>query len=192
MPHPLEAEYGLTAEELLEALDRRFRAKVALEGAVAEVHMEKKIQQAKERGLIEKYQVHDEDGRPDFTLWVTGASTPFRAECKNVRDAEEAYREGGEIVAYKVETQKTRASKGDPSSRFYGVDQFEILGVCLGKKTKRWTDFMFVLVKRLPRHARYRNKLQVMHRVPLPGAKDTTPWFDDLGHLLESIVRGTR
>ena len=42
--HPLEKEYGLSAYELLDALSKRFRARVTLEGAVAEVQMEKKIQ----------------------------------------------------------------------------------------------------------------------------------------------------
>ena len=41
MEHPLERQYGLSAYELLDALDKRFRAKVTLEGAVAEVQMEK-------------------------------------------------------------------------------------------------------------------------------------------------------
>ena len=41
MPHHLELKYGLTAQELLDAIDKRFRLKVALEGAVAEVHFER-------------------------------------------------------------------------------------------------------------------------------------------------------
>ena len=32
MPHPLAEEYGLTPDELLDAINRRFRAKVTLEG----------------------------------------------------------------------------------------------------------------------------------------------------------------
>ena len=32
MSHPLEVEYGLTADELLDAIEKRFRAKVTLEG----------------------------------------------------------------------------------------------------------------------------------------------------------------
>ena len=43
MEHPLAKQYGLTAHELLDAVNRCFRLKVALEGAVAEVQMEKKI-----------------------------------------------------------------------------------------------------------------------------------------------------
>ena len=41
--HPLEAKYGLTSTELLDAVNARFRLKVAFEGAVAEFQMAKHI-----------------------------------------------------------------------------------------------------------------------------------------------------
>ena len=143
MEHPLAKQYGLTAHELLDAVNKRFRLKVALEGAVAKVQMEKKIGRLV-GSVIERYETYDIDGQPDFGIWLPGHAERLLAECKNVRDREEAYREGGEIVAYKVETQKTRASRGDPLSRYYGAGQFQILGVCTGKKTGNWTDFLFV------------------------------------------------
>ncbi len=71
--------------------------------------------------------------------------------------------------------------------RYYGVDQFEILGVCLGKKTGYWTDLMFINSRDLMRHASYPNKLAVMQRVPLPGATDITPWFTDLAKFLSTL-----
>ena len=40
MPHALELKYGLTAQELLDAIDKRFRLKVALEGTFAEGFLE--------------------------------------------------------------------------------------------------------------------------------------------------------
>jgi hypothetical protein len=191
MTHKLETEYGLTANELLDAIDRRFRAKVTLEGAVAEVHLGKHIDKAKKGGAIHRYEVHDLDGYPDYTLWVSEGPAPaYRVECKTVRDANEAYREEGEIVAYKVETQKTRASKGDPSSRFYGIDQFEILAVCLGKKTHDWSQFLYVQTKHLSRHPKYRKKLAVMHRVPLPAGPIDPPWYDSLVALLKEMAHG--
>ena len=129
MAHPLEIAYGLSATEILDAVSKRFRLRAALEGAVAEVQMERKIQ-ALLGSIIAKYEALDLDGQPDFYIWLPGIDKPLRAECKNVRESSkeggEAYREGGKIVAYKVETQKTRASKADATSRFYGVDQFEI------------------------------------------------------------------
>ncbi len=186
MEHPLEAKYGLTAHELLDALAHRFRAQATLEGAVSEVQMEKKVK-AIVPTVIDRYEVHDQDGRPDFSIWLPGRSVPLLAECKNVRDRDEAYRTGGEIVAYKVETQKTRAAKGDPTSRCYGIDQFDILGVCVGKKTGNWSDFLFAKTLDLARHRLHDGKLAVMQRVPLPDADDLAPWFDDLGDLLKTI-----
>lgn len=184
MEHPLAVQYGLTASELLDAVSNRFRLKVALEGAVAEVQMEKKLQ-ALVGSIIERYEAYDQDGHPDFGIWLPGRPERLLAECKNVRNHDEAYREGGEIVAYKVETQKTRASQGNPLSRYYGLEQFQILGVCLGKKTGNWADFLFVRVVDLLCHAQHENKLAVMQRVPLPGAEDLSPWYNDLGELLK-------
>jgi hypothetical protein len=185
MEHPLEARYGLTAHELLDALEDRFRARVALEGAVAEVQMEKKLK-ALVGAVVERYEVYDVDGHPDFGIWLPGSTSQLLAECKTVRDTNEAYRSGGQVVAYKVETQKTRASRGDPTSRFYGVNQFEILGVCLGKKTADWSQFMFIRAADLERHGTHDGKLKVMQRVPLPGSESPAPWFDNLGELLKT------
>ena len=187
MPHPLETQYGLTAYELLDALGRRFRAKVALEGAVAEVQLEKIIAALADQGHVTRYEEYDLDRYPDFTIWLPTRDAPYRVECKNVRDAEEAYRQGGVEVAYKVETQKTRTSRGDPSSRFYDIVQFDVLAVCLGKKTGNWTDFAFIRSADLAKHRDHEHKLAVMHRVPLPRADEIHPWFRRLADLLQTL-----
>lgn len=187
MAHPLETAYKLTATEILDAVAKRFRLRAALEGAVAEVHMERKIQ-ALLGSAVEKYVQHDADGVADFSLWVPGRPEPILAECKTVRESSkpggEGYFKKGQIVAYKVETQKTRPSNEDKSSRFYDATKFEILGVCLGKKTGNWTDILYVRVAELARHAKHPEKLKVHQRVPLPGAADLSPWYADLGQLL--------
>jgi len=140
--HPLESRYGLTSTELLDAIDARLRLKVAVEGAVAEYQMGKHIERLV-GSAARQFEHHDRDGYPDFSIWIPGRDTPLLAECKNVRESSkpggEAYRAGGKVVAYKVETQKTRATKGDPSSRYYGFEQYHILGVCLGKKTDAYS-----------------------------------------------------
>ena len=110
MAHPLEHEYDLTAAELLDAINRRFRAKVTLEGAVAEVHLGKKLKALCDAGRLDRFEEHDSDGYPDYTIWLPGDSSGQLIECKNIRDTDEAYRQGGVDVAYKVETQKTRTS----------------------------------------------------------------------------------
>ncbi len=100
------------------------------------MHLGKHIKDLHERGIVARFEEHDLDGYPDYTIWLPDKpEKAYRIECKNVRDTEEAYRKKGQIVAFKVETQKTRASKGDLSSRHYSFGQFEILAVCLGKKT---------------------------------------------------------
>ena len=183
--HPLEQEYSLTATELLDAMERRFRAKVTLEGAVAEVHLGKKIRALCASGALQRYQEHDRDGYPDYTVWVPGRAAAQLIECKNVRDACQAYRQGGREVAYKVETQKTRTSNDEPATRFYDADHFHILAVCLGKKSRRWSDFMFIRSRHLQRHSKYAQKLAVMHRVPLPNDTIRPPWYTSL----ESLIR---
>jgi hypothetical protein len=183
MAHLLETSYGLTATEILDAVSKRFRLRAALEGAVAEVHMDRQIALLV-ANEIERYESHDIDGHPDFSIWLPRRDTPLRAECKTVRDSEEAYRSKGQIVAYKVETQKTRVAKGDPTSRLYGVDQFEILGVCLGKKTGDWTQFLYVRTADLMRHTGHKHKLTAMQRVPLPDGENIRPWYSNLGELL--------
>lgn len=187
--HALEREYGLTKEEILDAINRRFRAKVTMEGAVAEVHLGKHIQHLLDTGVILRFEVHDKDGYPDYSIWLPGnADKELRVECKNIRNENEAYRKGGEITAYKVETQKTRASKGDKSSRFYSFGQFEILAVCLGKKTHDWTQFMFIESKHLAKHPTYKKKMAVMHRVPLPSSPVAPPWYTTLESLIEGLA----
>jgi hypothetical protein len=185
--HALESIYGLTSHELLDAVKSRFRLKVALEGAVAEVQMEKHVSRLV-GGPVERYEAHDLDGHPDFSIWIPGRESPLLAECKNIRESGrpggEAYRQGGQIVAYKVETQKTRAATGDVTSRFYNVEQYHVLGVCLGKKTGDWSDFLFVRTVDLALHSTHSGKLAVMQRVPLPDAENLRPWYSDLGELL--------
>ncbi len=185
MSHPLEIEYGLSADELLNAVHNRFRLKVALEGAVAEVHLQKKIMALQDRGILAKSEEHDLNGYPDFTIWTRKSNKPLLIECKNVRNTD--YRSKGKLACYQVETQKTRAAKSDSSSRYYGMNQFDILAVCLGKKTGNWSDFLFIKINDLTRHSHHTNKLAVMHRVPLVESDDVTPWYKSLGELIGSL-----
>lgn len=187
MPHKLEDEYGLTADELLDALDKRFRAKVTLEGAVAEVQMEKQIRALQAAGIISRYEEHDLDGYPDFSIWLPNRGEPILAECKNVRDSKEGYRSKGVITAYKVETQKTRTSNSDKSSRFYGINQFHFIGVCLGKKTKNWAQFLYLRVEHLAVHVEHPGKLAAMQMVPLPDSPNISPWMNTLSDLLSTF-----
>ena len=190
LSHPLEDEYNLTAEELLDMINERFRLKVALAGAVAEVQCEKRLVILRE-SVISRYEHHDVDDYPDFTIFPSEEGPELKVEVKNVRNYKAGYRENGEIVAYMVELQKTRRG-ADESSRFYDVDRFDIVAVCLGKKTGNYEDFLFARSTDLRRHNKFSEKLAAMHRLPLPEhlpkAGDIV-WHDNLEHLLE-IMRG--
>lgn len=174
MPHPLESKYGLTSQELLSAIDRRFRLKVALEGAVAEVHFERKLSIASREGWLKGYEDHDVDGMHDFTI-STKVGSVIRVEVKTVRNGAKP----------KVELQKTRAAKGDPSSRYYARDHFDVVAVYMGRFTGDWSEFRYVLVRELPAHKDHPSKLQVMHSIP--EAKATGPrWFSRFQDLIDA------
>lgn len=178
VPHPLEQQYGLTAQELLDAIDRRFRLKVALEGAVAEVHFERKLRVATAEGWLKDYEAHDADGMHDFSF-ETNRGTMLRVEVKTVRRAGKTNQ---------VELQKTRAAKGDPSSRFYDDTHFDIVAVCLGRRSGDWTEFAYAIVTTLPKHRDHPAKLQVMHRVHSDAA-DGVQWFSKLQDLIDQYER---
>jgi hypothetical protein len=176
MPHPLESKYGLTSGELLDAIDRRFRLKVALEGAVAEVHFERKLRVGSQEGWIGEFETHDTDGTHDFTVFARPGN-PIRVEVKTIRNG----------ATPRVEVQKTRNAKDDPSSRLYSADQFDVLAVCVGRFTGNWTEFRYAIVARLPRHKAHSHKLQVMHAVPLE-PPEGSPWFSRLQEVIDELV----
>lgn len=174
MPHALELKYGLTAQELLNAIDKRFRLKVALEGAVAEVHFERKLRIASREGWLTSYKSHDVDGMHDFTV-VTLSGVVIRVEVKTIRNG----------TKLRVELQKTRAAKGDPRSRYYDRGHFDVVAVCVGRSTGDWSQFRYALVRDLPSHRNYPGKLQVMH--PIPEREDVEPkWFSRFQDIIDA------
>ncbi len=174
MPHALELKYGLTAQELLDAIDKRFRLKVALEGAVAEVHFERKLRIASREGWLTSYEGHDTDGMHDFTV-VTLSGISIRVEVKTIRNGPKP----------QVELQKTRAAKGNPSSRYYDRDHFDVVAVCVGRSTGDWSQFRYALVGELPGHRNHPYKIQVMH--PIPDGEETTPrWFSRFQDVIDA------
>lgn len=173
MPHPLELKYGLTAQELLDAIDRRFRLKVALEGAVAEVHFERKLRIATREGWLSSFEGHDVDGMHDFTVVALSGAT-MRVEVKTIRNGAKP----------RVELQKTRAAKGDPSSRYYDRDHFDVVAVSVGRFTGDWAQFRYALVRKLPVHRNHPNKLQVIH--PIPHEENSEPrWFSRFQDIID-------
>lgn len=139
--HKLLEELGVAPEALFDLIQRASRLKMAVRGWVAESHLEEFLGNLS--GVTECRRIEAE-GQPDITLrWKGGA--PIQIECKNtLRDT---YADGRP----KVDFQRTRASMGDPCSRYYTPGDFPILVACLHAVTENW-EFRFALTSELPPH----------------------------------------
>lgn len=177
--HDLERDFGLSASDLLDIIDRKSRLAMAMRGGVAEHHLGLLLNRdpaiaAAQEGVAE--------GPPDFHVAMADGRQ-VTVECKNA--SPQRYSDG----CAKVEVQKTRASKGDPSSRYYSTDAFGVIAACLYGPTKAWT-FKFIRSELLAPHKTYAGKIAPLQRVDarwadtLSGALSQTEvldqpaWFD--------------
>jgi hypothetical protein len=152
--HDLEEAYGLSALEILEIVAERSRLAMALRGGVAEHHLGRHL---RADTAVATAEVGQQEGPPDY--WVTMASQEeVTVECKNA--SPRPYADGSP----KVEVQKTRASRGDPLSRFYSADAFDVLAACLYGPTGRW-DFRFKRTSALEPHPDHPEKIAPMQRI---------------------------
>lgn len=171
--HPLEVALGLTAAEILDVLGGSFRLLVAVRGSVAEHHLENQLNRT---GGISNVVRIDEDGKADFE--VTFERRRFRLECKNVLRRQTRF-------GPRVDFQKTRAAKGDPCSRYYSRDQFEVLAACLHPVTEEW-EFKFVPTSVLPKRQGCPNRIS--EKIDVGGPS----WDDSLPAILERCLREER
>ena len=152
--HELEQEFSLSSREIIDIIAGRGRLKVAVRGGVAEHHLERTLRADPAVNTVERL---DQDALHDFDVTMRDGRL-LRVECKNA--SPERYASGD----FKVETQKTRASKNDPASRFYRVDQFDVIAACLYSPTREWA-FRYQLTDRLARHATFADRLAAMQPV---------------------------
>lgn len=167
--HSLLNQLGLSADELVETLQSRFRLLSAVRGSVAEVHLERLLRSI---GGISNVERLDLDGQPDFRILYK--DRPFRIECKNVLRKTM----GGRA---RVDFQKTRAAKDNPCSRYYESSQFEVLAACLHPVTERW-EFRFCATDGMPRHKKCAGRLS--ERVVVSGES----WRASLTDLLDDVI----
>lgn len=153
-PHALTEELSLSGREVLDLIQGASRLKMAVRGWVAEHHLEKFLQTVPG---VEACRRLDDEGRPDIELRFR-QSKPILIECKNVLRTKAA--DG----SARVDFQRTRASKGDPCSRYYSPGDFQIVAACMHAVTQEW-EYRFVPTARLPAHAtcvgRIRSNLKV-------------------------------
>lgn len=153
--HGLERQFGLKAQEILDIIDERPRLGTAVRGGVAERHLEKALKNDPD---IAKIRLGEADGPPDFVVGVHGRSDHVSIECKNA--SPQPYSDG----TFKVETQKTRASKGDPKSRLYEPNQFDVVAACMYGPLKEWT-FRYKRSVLLTRDTRFEDRIAAIQRI---------------------------
>lgn len=152
--HRLAREFELSEKEVLDLISSARRLKMAVRGWVAEEHL---VRQLKAVPGVSDCARLDDEGGPDVTLRYQG-SRPLSVECKNVLRNRAA---NGDA---RIDFQRTRASKGDPCSRFYSVDDFDVVAACLHAVSERW-EYRFARSLKLDPHKTCRGKLSNLVRV---------------------------
>ena len=168
--HLLETQFDLSKDEILDLLTRHFRLAAAVRGAVAELKLEEQLRATPEISSVRKL---DEDARPDFEV-VYKNREPILIECKNTLKGKAA--DGSP----RVDFQKSRASRGDPCSRYYKASQFQVLAACLFPVRQEW-EFSFCETRYLQPHLSCAGRLA--SNVCVRG----NLWREDIVSVLEEI-----
>jgi hypothetical protein len=127
--HELEQAFALSSHDLLDIIGRKSRLAMAVRGGVAEHHLGLVLEADAAVARAEEGHL---EGPPDFHVELIDGRK-VTVECKNA--SPKLYADG----TPKVEVQKTRASKGDPTSRFYTPASFDVVAVCMYGPTGAWT-----------------------------------------------------
>lgn len=168
--HQLAVEFEMTEEQVLDLIASARRLKMAVRGWVAEEHLVRQL--ATVEGVSECVRV-DEEGGPDLRLRYD--NVPLTVECKNV------LRQRAANGLARMDLQRTRASKGDPCSRYYSPADFDVLAACLHAVEESWT-FRYAVPRTLDTHSRCPGKLNNNVRVD-------ERWKTDASLVLSSAAR---
>lgn len=190
--HPLELQWGVPAEVILEAIARSpDLSQRGVRGLIAEAYLETHVLPG-----LQNWQDITQPGNHafDFELRGPGAATA-RIQVKSQRKkngrpmmANEGYRYLSSEM-FVVETQRTRGGRDSSGAdtRPYRFGDFDILAVNMEPSTGRWTDFRYTLERwLLPRDDDPGLILKFQ-----PVARDVnSDWTDDLGICLDWFMGG--
>lgn len=139
--HALTTEFDLAPDEILDLIQSAPRLKMAVRGWVAERHL---VDQLKELPELAECRALEGEGQPDVEVRLHGHK-PVLIECKNILRT--LYADG----SYKLDFQRTRASKNDPCSRYYTPQDFQVAAACLHPCTEVW-EFRYFLTREMDEH----------------------------------------
>lgn len=152
--HALAREFDMDEGEVLNLIASARMLKMAVRGWVAEEHLVRQL--TRTQGVTDCAR-DDRDGMPDVRLRYHG-SRLLTVECKNV------LRQRTSEGLARIDFQRTRASKGDPCSRYYGPKEFDVLAGCMHAVTEKW-EFRYVSPVRLDPHKKCLDKLSNRVRI---------------------------
>lgn len=167
--HQLASEFELSQTEILDLIQSAPRLKMAVRGWVAEKHLFEELKALPE---IKTCKPIEEDGKPDIMVELRNGG-PIYIECKNI--LRKPYADG----SYRLDFQRTRAAKGDPCSRYYSPNEFQILAACLHPQTERW-EFSYIATRNLLEHDRCPGRLS--NRVKIDDR-----WDQDVIRVLKAV-----
>lgn len=147
--HPLLREFDLGADQVFELIASARRLKMAVRGWVAEEHLKETLAQV---NGVRRCDRLDEEGGPDLLVQYRDAP-PLTVECKNVLRVLNKTRN-----LPRIDFQRTRAAKGNPCSRYYAPDDFNVVAGCLHAVTERW-EFRYAIPGSLDAHLKCPGKL---------------------------------
>jgi hypothetical protein len=152
--HRIAAEFEMDPDEILTLIADSPRLKMAVRGWVAEEHLRRVLETLPGVTECERLNV---EGEPDVRLFFQGHG-PLYVECKNV------LRQRTADGLPRVDFQRTRASKGDPCSRYYRPEDFDVLAACLHAVTEQW-EFLYRLPREMAWHRICPGRLSNLVRV---------------------------
>jgi hypothetical protein len=169
LAHRLTTEFAPSRNEILDLIQSAPRLKMAVRGWVAEVHLERQL--AGLPGVVQCVRL-EEEGSPDIRLQI-GDTRPLLVECKNVLRTP---RVDGLI---RLDLQRTRPSKDDPCTRFYRLDDFDVVAACLHPRTERW-EFCFARTSVLDPHKHCVGRLSNLAWLDERWSRDALHTFSDV------------
>jgi hypothetical protein len=135
--HQLAVEFQMKEAEVFDLIEQTPRLKMAVRGWVAEEHLLRTLRSVPGVSECER---STQEGGADVSLRYAGAR--LWVECKNV------LRKTTAAKLPRIDFQRTRASKSDPCSRYYGPADFDVVAACLHAVTERW-EFRYVMSQQL-------------------------------------------
>ena len=209
--HPLEKQWNISAEFVLEAISRsQDITKRGVRGIIAELAFSTYILKPIEDEWKEEVITGDQPYDAHISKTIDGKKVNVLIQTKNqrvvkgdpLRPTKTAIKQDSHLADWFIaETQKTRTGKKKKSTtndegvveveeidtRPYRFGEFDILSVCMQPSTTEWTDFMFMPARSLLPSAKNKDLVATFQPVPPPKTK-VYNWTPDLLECIDWVL----